>query len=558
MRKNDGKGKSAFRMAGRILMLGLLVVFGVSCAGDKAYEQLLSLESHMEQDRQAVADSLRSMDLSELGIRESALHTYLTMCCQPSADSLPVSERRFEEALRYLEENGDSLRLSRLYYEAASLFHRRFYLIRAQDCYEKGLSFLNSQSDPHLAFDLNVGLGRIYHFNRMYAAENRALDSASEIADTTGDSLLSATVSLLVTLRYKERKMYEEAGKSIEKARNYIGGVPSDMKARILIESGVLSLYRQHPDSALYYLEKAVHMDEQKRPVYRMLCDGLRCYLEENDSARIYFDRMMPYLNLEEKVTAYRYVAELLSRRGEKTDAQLFLEKHVTARDSLDRGRKDELVDKLQAVREYRRQRARIESVEKQLAGTELFIYRMLIVSFVVSMGFIGYYFRTRFHKIKLKRQLMETEHERIRLDLERRESELRYMKEREEKEKLEMARLNQKLDYYKRLNEITIPILMQDQSRSGSLHFKESDWAMVRNNTNACFENFTERLKQQYPQLNEEEINFCCLVKMELSIALLSEIYHIAKGSISRKKMRLKEKMSVENQSFDDFIASF
>lgn len=539
-------------------MLGLLVVFGVSCAGDKAYEQLLSLESHMEQDRQAVADSLRSMDLSELGIRESALHTYLTMCCQPSADSLPVSERRFEEALRYLEENGDSLRLSRLYYEAASLFHRRFYLIRAQDCYEKGLSFLNSQSDPHLAFDLNVGLGRIYHFNRMYAAENRALDSASEIADTTGDSLLSATVSLLVTLRYKERKMYEEAGKSIEKARNYIGGVPSDMKARILIESGVLSLYRQHPDSALYYLEKAVHMDEQKRPVYRMLCDGLRCYLEENDSARIYFDRMMPYLNLEEKVTAYRYVAELLSRRGEKTDAQLFLEKHVTARDSLDRGRKDELVDKLQAVREYRRQRARIESVEKQLAGTELFIYRMLIVSFVVSMGFIGYYFRTRFHKIKLKRQLMETEHERIRLDLERRESELRYMKEREEKEKLEMARLNQKLDYYKRLNEITIPILMQDQSRSGSLHFKESDWAMVRNNTNACFENFTERLKQQYPQLNEEEINFCCLVKMELSIALLSEIYHIAKGSISRKKMRLKEKMSVENQSFDDFIASF
>lgn len=545
-------------MAGRILMLGLLVVFGVSCAGDKAYEQLLSLESHMEQDRQAVADSLRSMDLSELGIRESALHTYLTMCCQPSADSLPVSERRFEEALRYLEENGDSLRLSRLYYEAASLFHRRFYLIRAQDCYEKGLSFLNSQSDPHLAFDLNVGLGRIYHFNRMYAAENRALDSASEIADTTGDSLLSATVSLLVTLRYKERKMYEEAGKSIEKARNYIGGVPSDMKARILIESGVLSLYRQHPDSALYYLEKAVHMDEQKRPVYRMLCDGLRCYLEENDSARIYFDRMMPYLNLEEKVTAYRYVAELLSRRGEKTDAQLFLEKHVTARDSLDRGRKDELVDKLQAVREYRRQRARIESVEKQLAGTELFIYRMLIVSFVVSMGFIGYYFRTRFHKIKLKRQLMETEHERIRLDLERRESELRYMKEREEKEKLEMARLNQKLDYYKRLNEITIPILMQDQSRSGSLHFKESDWAMVRNNTNACFENFTERLKQQYPQLNEEEINFCCLVKMELSIALLSEIYHIAKGSISRKKMRLKEKMSVENQSFDDFIASF
>lgn len=29
----------------------------------------------------------------------------------------------------------------------------------------------------------------------------------------------------------------------------------------------------------------------------------------------------------------------------------------------------------------------------------------------------------------------------------------------------------------------------------------------------------------------------------MELPLAVLAEIYHIAKGSISRKKMRLKEK---------------
>ena len=37
-----------------------------------------------------------------------------------------------------------------------------------------------------------------------------------------------------------------------------------------------------------------------------------------------------------------------------------------------------------------------------------------------------------------------------------------------------------------------------------------------------------------------------------------LSEIYHIAKASISRKKMRLKEKMKIENSSFDEFISVF
>lgn len=44
----------------------------------------------------------------------------------------------------------------------------------------------------------------------------------------------------------------------------------------------------------------------------------------------------------------------------------------------------------------------------------------------------------------------------------------------------------------------------------------------------------------------------------MSLPLSLLAEIYHIAKGSISRKKMRLKEKLGVEQGSFDEFIDSF
>ena len=60
------------------------------------------------------------------------------------------------------------------------------------------------------------------------------------------------------------------------------------------------------------------------------------------------------------------------------------------------------------------------------------------------------------------------------------------------------------------------------------------------------------------YPQLTLEEVRFACLLKMEFSLSLLSEIYHIAKGSISRKKMRLKEKMQIENMTLDDFIKQF
>ncbi len=167
------------------------------------------------------------------------------------------------------------------------------------------------------------------------------------------------------------------------------------------------------------------------------------------------------------------------------------------------------------------------------------------------------FYYRIKQNKNKLKIQLLRTEQERNQSDLKRKEAEIQYLKEKEEKETIALARLNQRLEYFKQLNEITIPILMQNRNKAGALHLQENDWTIIRNNTNACFDHFTERLKKLYPQLTEEEINFCCLVKMELPLSVLAEIYHIAKGSISRKKMRLKEKIGIENMSFDEFIAS-
>ena len=153
---------------------------------------------------------------------------------------------------------------------------------------------------------------------------------------------------------------------------------------------------------------------------------------------------------------------------------------------------------------------------------------------------------------------LAQTERAKVEENLLRREAELRFLKEQENSERLEKARLEQRIDYFRRLNEITIPLLMQHRNKAGALHFSEHDWFTLRQNTDACFDQFTARLKAAFPQLTDDEINFCCLVKMELSLAVLSEIYHIAKGSISRKKMRLKEKIGIQELSFDEWIANF
>lgn len=42
------------------------------------------------------------------------------------------------------------------------------------------------------------------------------------------------------------------------------------------------------------------------------------------------------------------------------------------------------------------------------------------------------------------------------------------------------------------------------------------------------------------------------------LALLTFGNLSYIAKGSISRKKMRLKEKMQIENMTLDDFIKQF
>ena len=120
---------------------------------------------------------------------------------------------------------------------------------------------------------------------------------------------------------------------------------------------------------------------------------------------------------------------------------------------------------------------------------------------------------------------IQQEKKENYRLMLKQQQTEVQLLREKEAKEKMEIDQLSQKVEYFKRLNAITVPILMNTRNRTGALHLAEEDWETVVNNTNACFDNFTFRLKAKHPTLTDEEIRFCCLIKMELPLSLLAEI---------------------------------
>ena len=64
---------------------------------------------------------------------------------------------------------------------------------------------------------------------------------------------------------------------------------------------------------------------------------------------------------------------------------------------------------------------------------------------------------------------------------------------------------------------------------------------------TDDIFQNFTKKLSEYVPLLSEHEIILCCLIKLHFSITEISIFMNIAPASVSRSKLRIKNKIYSE-----------
>lgn len=537
------------------VILVVLLFLLPACHRDKTNPILSDLEKIQNQP-DSVLSSLQQIDTTQLNVGDKALYFYLYYTSLALQNKLPENNMSLEKARVYFEAQNDSSKLCRIYYLKGRINHQYYYLIKAQDDYETAIQYITPETDYQLLIDLKISMSNLYHFYRIYDREEQLLEQACQLAIQQKDSKLITKLCLLKSNLMKEQKLYQEALSYLHDAQKYAETSDTTQIAQIYSESGIVHLLLLQTDSAYHYLNLAAQTDKQN-PLYRLQSAGLDAYIHQKEHAIDYFWKVIEMLPLDKRILAYRYAAEEMKKQGKMNESRKFLEEHIRLRDSTYYGRKEELLERMQNLREYKKQQERILQVEKNLSDKEVLLHRVVAFFAIIILASFLFYYRIKQNKNKLKIQLLRTEQERNQSDLKRKEAEIQYLKEKEEKEAIALARLNQRLEYFKQLNEITIPILMQNRNKAGALHLQENDWTIIRNNTNACFDHFTERLKKLYPQLTEEEINFCCLVKMELPLSVLAEIYHIAKGSISRKKMRLKEKIGIENMSFDEFIAS-
>ena len=546
---------------GTYLIALMLVMCLFSCGHQQSNiysPSLLVLEDSLETMPEKSLRQILDMDTTTLRKSDKVFYYYLLVKAKMLVPDIPALPDKSDLALSHFAEQKDSSRLCQLYFFLGRIYAGRYAFLRANAFYNQAEKFAGQ--NIRMLFAIKVGEAYIYRFKMMHGMEKECLERALDIACELKDSTLRAeAMHELAELRISE-KNYIKARNRLHRALELVPPQKKLAKAEYNKHLARVYLAMNMLDSALYYTDIALQDGHSYN--FKMTCNILKgnifLKMHRLKEAESIFMKDIEKLSLKERQDVYHKLSLLKKEKKDFQSACEYAEKSIRCRDSLEMNNKAGYISNLNAFQEHERQQRRIAQMNIELSEHELSYYRLaILLSFILLSG-TSLVFRIKQSKKKVEMSLKEKELAMVRLQNSQWETEIKYLQEKHDREAIEIESLNQSVEYYKRLNALTVPILMKSQNSQGAMHMKKEEWDIIIQNTNACFNDFTLRLEKAYPQLTLEEIRFACLLKMEFSLSLLSEIYHIAKGSISRKKMRLKEKMQIENMTLDDFIKQF
>ena len=78
-------------------------------------------------------------------------------------------------------------------------------------------------------------------------------------------------------------------------------------------------------------------------------------------------------------------------------------------------------------------------------------------------------------------------------------------------------------------------------------------DWQELINGIRDAYPEFLDKLIQHAPTLSDDDVRFCCLLKINVNMQDLADIYCVSKAAITKRKYRIKtEKFQIADNSLN------
>lgn len=379
-------------------------------------------------------------------------------------------------------------------------------------------------------------------------------DSAREIVRYSKDTLsyFSLTQAYLNLI-----EMNDEHDRYIEEYHQLINTVADSPRFSYLKYSALKnlqnnSLKRGEFDRALYYLRE---MSQQQRsreeiPHFLLLRGKTFAAINQTDSALYYYQQAAisssDYIAMEANALLF----QLINSKEYPEQAFYIKQKEYTVRDNILSTINTEI-----QKREYKEIKLQNELYQLHLIQQKKELWMMGLATALLGIGFIAFFFYQREKKRRLQRENQ----------LLYKETELSNLREKESWLRGKEAELREALfrrfSFFQKLPSLHTSNDETEANPNYKIAITATEWAEIISVVNDAFDNFVVRLRQAYPQLADKEIGFCCLVKINVNIQDLSNIYCVSKAAITKRKYRIKtEKLGItdENISLDSFLKGF
>ena len=614
---------SSFKYAGLIISI---IISLISCTHNKNYPtafqpELAKAEAMMYRYPDSALHILQGIQPDIPSENEQYATWALLMTQAQYKNQIEQSDSLINIAYSYFTKHDNAQRKALALYYKGILRHESHHAEDALSFYLEAATEIEKTNDYQLGFLINSEIGLMYLYRKLNDYAMEYFEKAHHNAELSDNQTYIAFSFIYIARAFSQKKQYNKAIEYYEKAIK-IGQVNNypTILASAMNETSFLFLKTGENKKALQYAKDCIKIKKTDQRIFS-LGDTYR-YLKMYDSAYFYLNQACLSPNIHTARSAYQALYYISQEEKDYKKAVEYSNKLWFYQDSI--GKTDRNKALIEMQEKYDQQKIINENNLSQIKKDRIIrnvLIALIILSFIIAITNYLYqrkivsqkqeilekeekirYFTMKIHENEtlINRNKMRIEELTIQMEgsLEIKEQWKEQNKIRQEiQQQNEMLKLeNNKLqnhisNYAQSLKEKSKELeAMEHLSEENQyLHKREAFlcnqlikqtelfnklkttkyidnklWQEIKEKIDLLFDNYTKRLCHQIPSLTDGDIQICCLIKLRFSNGDIANMLAISPTSVSKRKLRLKERIVQEigslgeNQSLDLWLMEY
>ena len=614
---------SSFKYAGLIISI---IISLISCTHNKNYPtafqpELAKAEAMMYRYPDSALHILQGIQPDIPSENEQYATWALLMTQAQYKNQIEQSDSLINIAYSYFTKHDNAQRKALALYYKGILRHESHHAEDALSFYLEAATEIEKTNDYQLGFLINSEVGLMYLYRKLNDYAMEYFEKAHHNAELSDNQTYIAFSFIYIARAFSQKKQYNKAIEYYEKAIK-IGQVNNypTILASAMNETSFLFLKTGENKKALQYAKDCIKIKKTDQRIFS-LGDTYR-YLKMYDSAYFYLNQACLSPNIHTARSAYQALYYISQEEKDYKKAVEYSNKLWFYQDSI--GKTDRNKALIEMQEKYDQQKIINENNLSQIKKDRIIrnvLIALIILSFIIAITNYLYqrkivsqkqeilekeekirYFTMKIHEnetlinrnkmrieeltiqmegsLEIKeqwkeqnkiRQEIQQQNETLKLEnnnlqnhisnyaqsLKEKSKELEAMehlsKENQYLHKREAFLCNQLINQTELFNKLKTTKYIDDQL-----------WQEIKEKIDLLFDNYTKRLYHQIPSLTDGDIQICCLIKLRFSNGDIANMLAISPTSVSKRKLRLKERIVQEigslgeNQSLDLWLMEY